>query len=110
MPAAFSHAVTGGWMTHFTDAVVRNGSNRVDVFPSLHVAVSTFILGFDRRYARWRFRAYLAPAIGLWVSTVYLRFHYGVDVLGGFALAAFGLWVAFRVAANDRHPTRSISQ
>jgi hypothetical protein len=109
MPGAFSDAVPGGWMTHFNEAVVRTGSNRVDVFPSLHVAVSTFILGFDRRYAPWRFRAYLVPAIGLWVSTVYLRFHYGVDVLSGFALAAFGLWVAFRVATNDRRPIRSIS-
>ena len=109
MPGAFSHAVSGGWMTRFNEAVVRTGSNRVDVFPSLHVAVSTFILAFDRRYAPWRFRAYLIPAIGLWVSTVYLRFHYGVDVVSGFALAAFGLWVAFRVASNDRRLPRSIS-
>jgi membrane-associated phospholipid phosphatase len=110
MPEAFNHPLTGGWLTHFNDVVVRRGSNRVDVFPSLHVAVSAFILGFDRRFATWRYRLYLVPAVGLWVSTIYLRFHYGVDVLGGFALAAFGLWVAFRADANDRLFTRSASR
>ena len=96
MPDAFSHTITGGWMTALNDAIVRRGSNHVDVFPSLHVAVSAFLLGFDRTYARRRFRAYCIPAVGLWVSTLYLRYHYGIDVAAGFALAAVGLWLAYR--------------
>jgi membrane-associated phospholipid phosphatase len=101
MPGAFASPLVGGWMTHLNDSVVRHGSNRVDVFPSLHIAASAFMLFFDRRFARRRYCVYLIPAIGLWISTVYLRFHYGVDVLAGFALAAFGLWVAFRRDATD---------
>jgi len=96
MPGGFTHPIAGGWMTALNDRAVRGGSNHVDVFPSLHIAVSTFILFFDRRFTRWRFRAHLVPAVGLWVSTLYLRYHYGIDVLCGFALAAAGLWVAFR--------------
>ena len=32
-PDAFSHTITGGWMTALNDAIVRRGSNHVDVFP-----------------------------------------------------------------------------
>lgn len=100
IPAAFHHPITGGWMTALNQRVVEQGSNRVDVFPSLHVAVSAFILLFDRRFATWRYRVYLPAAVGLWISTVYLRFHYGVDVLAGALLAAVGLSVAFALAAR----------
>lgn len=95
-PGAFAHPIVGGWLTALNARLVAAGSSRVDVFPSLHVAVSAFILGFDRRTAIWRARVYALPALGLWVSTVYLRYHYGVDVLAGFATAGIGLAVAFR--------------
>ena len=102
IPAAFRHPVAGGWITALNQQIVARGSNRVDVFPSLHVAVSAFILFFDRRFAPWRFRVYLPAAIGLWISTIYLRFHYGVDVIAGALLAVIGLRVAF---AMTRRPS-----
>lgn len=98
MPTAFPHAIARGWFTAFNQSVVDQNSNRVDVFPSLHVAASAFMLFFDRRFARWRYRIYLPAAIGLWISTVYLRFHYGVDVLAGGVVALIGLRVAFAIA------------
>jgi membrane-associated phospholipid phosphatase len=98
IPTAFHHPIGGGWITALNQNVVEHGSNRVDVFPSLHVAVSAFILFFDRRFAPWRYRVYLPAAIGLWISTIYLRFHYGVDVLAGALLAIIGLRVAFAIA------------
>ena len=88
--------LTGGWITGWNAAVVAKGSNGVDVFPSLHCAVSCFLLFFDRRHRPWRYRLYLLPCIGLWFSTIYLRYHYLVDVICGFALAAFALWLANR--------------
>jgi membrane-associated phospholipid phosphatase len=105
MPGAFHHPITGGWLTALNHAVVERGSNRVDVFPSLHVAASAFMLFFDRRFARWRYRLYLPAAVGLWISTIYLRFHYGIDVLAGALLAAIALRVSFAVA---RRTERSI--
>ena len=95
MADAFAHPIAGGWITSLNDLVVRRGSNHVDVFPSLHVAVSAFLLGFDVRHARWRFWAYAVPGFGLWLSTLYLRYHYGIDVFSGFVLAAFGIAVAY---------------
>ena len=100
MPNAFRHGLGGGWMTALNRAVVERGSNRVDVFPSLHVAASAFMLFFDRRFARWRYRLYFPAAVGLWISTLYLRFHYGIDVLAGALLAVVALLVAFAVAAR----------
>jgi membrane-associated phospholipid phosphatase len=91
----FHQPLTGWWITRLNTAVVRDGSNHVDVYPSLHVAASATMLFFDWRYAPWRFRLYLVPAIGLWVATIYLRYHYGVDVISGFCLAVAGLIVAF---------------
>ena len=35
--------------------------------------------------------------IGLWVSTIYLRHHYFVDLLGGWALAPVAAWLAPRI-------------
>jgi membrane-associated phospholipid phosphatase len=98
MPGAFTHGIAGGWFTALNQSVIEQNSNRVDVFPSLHVASSAFMLFFDQRFAPWRYRAYFPAAVGLWISTLYLRFHYGVDVLAGVLLAVVGLRLAFTMA------------
>ncbi len=81
-----------------TLAMVNSGSNGVDVFPSLHFAVSFYLLIFDWWHARSRFWICLVPCIALWCSTVLLRFHYFVDLIGGLAVALIGLWIAARFA------------
>ncbi len=96
MADQFTVPLQGGWITKWNAAVVAQGSNGVDVFPSLHCAISSFFLFFDRRHRPWRFRLYLIPCVGLWISTIYLRYHYLIDVICGFALAAFALWLAKR--------------
>jgi membrane-associated phospholipid phosphatase len=96
MADEFAVPLTGGPITRWNAAVVTRGSNGVDVFPSLHCAVSCFFLFFDRRHRRWRFKLYLLPCLGLWISTIYLRYHYFIDLVCGFALAAFALWLAER--------------
>ncbi|MEI7953535.1 MAG: phosphatase PAP2 family protein [Verrucomicrobiota bacterium] len=90
----FTLPLTGWGITRFNAYVVANGSNGVDVFPSLHCAISCFLLFFDRQHARWRHRLYLVPCCGLWLATIYLRYHYFTDVVAGFALATFALWLA----------------
>jgi membrane-associated phospholipid phosphatase len=57
-----------------------------DVFPSLHVGISFVVWMYAYRNSRRLFWI-LAPLIlSLWVSTVYLRYHYLVDVLAGLVL------------------------
>jgi membrane-associated phospholipid phosphatase len=96
MAEQFTVPLTGWAITRLNASIVAGGSNGVDVFPSLHCAVSCFLLCFDRRHARRRFRIYVVPCVGLWLATIYLRYHYLVDVIAGFALAAFALWLTAR--------------
>lgn len=103
-PDLYGVALDGGFITHLNHTMVVQGSNRVDVWPSLHCAVSTFILGFAWRHHRFEFRLLLLPVMGLWISTFYLRYHYFVDVMCGFALAAFALYESRRHAHHFAMP------
>ena len=91
MPEAFPAALTGGWLTDTNAALVASGSNRVDVFPSLHTAITVFLMGSLWPRHRRVFLALLIPAAGLGVATLYLRYHYAVDLLAGLLLAAAAL-------------------
>jgi hypothetical protein len=86
----------GGWLTQQMLPLINHGSNGVDVFPSIHCAASLYLLAFDFRRYRRRFWRLLLPCVALWISTVYLRYHYVVDLLGGVVIAAVGLGTAWR--------------
>jgi len=100
----FDAPLTGLWFTPLAAQAWRSmqAIDR-DCFPSLHVALSTVSLVYLWRLRNWRHgRAILAVStpiiVGLWLSTLYLRYHYAVDVLAGFALAALVVWVAPRLS------------
>ncbi len=70
-----------------------------DCFPSLHTAISTLTLAWA-----WRTRklhrlgrvvawVYLPLMTALWFSTVYLRYHWVIDLVAGWFLTAL-VWVA----------------
>lgn len=68
-------------------------------FPSLHVGISTVALlyawkfrGLSRIY-KWIWYLYIPLVTSLWVSTVYLRHHWVIDIFAGWivAIAGFGL-------------------
>lgn len=59
-----------------------------DCFPSLHTATTVTVLLFARRFRPHLFWLYLPVAVGLIVATIYLRYHYLVDLAAG-ALLAF---------------------
>lgn len=60
---------------------------RRDVFPSLHVGISFVVWLYAYRNSRRLFWILSPLILSLWVSTVYLRYHYLVDVLAGLILA-----------------------
>jgi membrane-associated phospholipid phosphatase len=96
----FQHPVAGWIFTDFNRQLVAAGAPGFDVFPSLHVAASAFLLLWHRRTSpRW-FRVSLVPVVLLWLSTIYLRYHYVVDLIAGAALAAVCLAAAFRGLPN----------
>jgi membrane-associated phospholipid phosphatase len=58
-----------------------------DAFPSGHTAVALTVLYLSYFHARGLFRLFLPFVMALIVSTVYCRYHYVVDVIGGVLLA-----------------------
>jgi len=73
-----------------------------DAFPSMHTAVSTLALVQAIRYREdlsWYVPALLAPCVVmLQISTLYLRQHYFVDLLAGWAVAAVAIVLAQVIA------------
>ncbi|MBI2371952.1 MAG: inositol phosphorylceramide synthase [Deltaproteobacteria bacterium] len=72
-----------------------------DAFPSGHVAIALMVQYYAWRYVPGLARWLLPVTASLLVSTVYLRYHYVVDVLAGVVLAGLCLALARRL---DREP------
>ena len=92
-----------GWI--FTDimhVIHANGAILGAAFPSSHVAGS--MMGWWHVW-RW-FPRYRLPASVLWVllcmSTVYCRYHYVVDVIGGLMLGALVIWLGHNFGETGR--------
>jgi membrane-associated phospholipid phosphatase len=60
---------------------------RRDCFPSLHNGIIFLILLFAFKQSRTYALLFLPFAISLFISTLYLRYHYFIDMVAGFALA-----------------------
>lgn len=71
----------------FLDKSYTTVSNLTDVFPSLHCGVSCFILLFNAKFDKKQFKIWLIPTLLLWISTIYLHYHYLIDCIVGILLA-----------------------
>jgi len=84
----------GGALTRWLEAFLAVvETTRTDAFPSGHVAVALVCLWFARRApvaVRW---VVVALVAGIAFSTVYLHYHYVVDVVVGTGLAAACVWL-----------------
>jgi membrane-associated phospholipid phosphatase len=65
-----------------------------DAFPSGHTELTLLVLFYARRFHRPTFWALLPAGVGLIISTVYLRYHYVIDVIAGAVLALIIIAVA----------------
>lgn len=69
--------------------------NKTDAFPSGHTAVALVTLFFAWKCREKVLVRTLAPTVAaLIISTVYLRYHYVIDVIAGIALAALTILIA----------------
>lgn len=90
----FETSLQGPWLLDWTLKAVNDGSNCVDVFPSIHFAAMLYLLMFDWQHYRRRFWWALLPCVVLWFSTLYLRFHYVVDLLAGLIVTLIAWYTA----------------
>src|SRR5271169_5304028 len=65
-----------------------------DVFPSLHVGISFVVWLYAYRNSKRLFWILSPFILSLWFSTVYLRYHYLIDVVAGLILAPFSFLLA----------------
>jgi membrane-associated phospholipid phosphatase len=96
----FATPLHGPLLLDWTLKTLNDGSNCVDVFPSVHLAASLYLMLFDWKHWRRRFWWVLVPCLILCFSTLYLRFHYFVDLLAGVGVALVGWWVAQKYEAS----------
>jgi membrane-associated phospholipid phosphatase len=67
---------------------------RRDVFPSMHVGISFVVWLYAYRNSRRLFWILSPLIISLWISSVYLRYHYLVDIVAGLILAPLCCWLS----------------
>jgi len=91
-PELFKHELPSGlWMDLVWSTVRTNGAMK-DIFPSLHTAGPCFIAMFsyrnrDRLPFRFTWPLLTFFAANIIGATMFLRWHYVIDVFAGFALA-----------------------
>lgn len=95
---------------------VASGGAQMDIFPSLHTAGPTFISLFSFRHRdKMPFR-YTWPIVvfftaNIMVATLFLRWHYIIDVVAGFALACAAVALSAALTRRDfvRRAERGLS-
>jgi hypothetical protein len=92
LKGTFRHELQGGTFWRLVREAVEAGGAQKDIFPSLHTAVPTFLALFSFRHRRlapfkysWPVMAFVATQII--IATLFLRWHYLVDVVVGLLLA-----------------------
>ncbi len=107
LASEYAHALPSGTFMDLVNRSVAAGGAQKDVFPSHHTAAPLFIALFSYRHRHrlpfkytWHVLAFASANII--ISTMFLRWHYMIDIFAGVALACFALFVGVRVARWDR--------
>jgi membrane-associated phospholipid phosphatase len=102
MPEMFKHELPSGLWMDLVWSTVRSGGAMKDIFPSLHTAGPCFIAMFsfrnrDRLPFRYTWPLMTFFAANIIGATMFLRWHYVIDVFAGFALATTAALISPRV-------------
>jgi hypothetical protein len=103
----FGHELRGGSFWRLVGEAVEAGGAQKDIFPSLHTAVPTYFAIFSFRHRGrapfkywWPVIAFVATQII--IATMFLRWHYLIDVVAGLILATAGALLGQRIADWER--------
>lgn len=96
---------SGLWLDTVLDTV-KNGGAQKDIFPSLHTAAPTFITLFSFRHRQSPPFRYTWPLVGFFtvniiIATLFLRWHWLIDVVAGLLLATLGWWLSVVITDLD---------
>jgi PAP2 superfamily len=99
MADAFQHPFPQGTWHELVMNAVRSGGAQIDILPSLHTGAPTLLALFSyRNRDKLPFR-YTWPVVtfctaNIIIATMFLRWHYLIDVVVGFSLAVFAVLVS----------------
>ena len=83
----------GIWIaTEVWNHVKEAGSGAYDVFPSGHTALSLLVVYYAWRFDKLAFRLLTPLALCVVISTIYLQYHYVIDVPAGIGLTLLIIW------------------
>lgn len=95
----------GPWFDTMLHTVETGGAQK-DIFPSIHTAMPTFITLWSCRHRNklpfrytWPLVAFVS--LNIILATMYLRWHYLIDVVAGFSLGSFAFWISAPVTRHE---------
>ncbi|MAD61184.1 MAG: hypothetical protein CMH49_06715 [Myxococcales bacterium] len=106
----FQNELTGGFFWQQVNDMVSQQGALLDIFPSLHTAIPTFLVSYlyvNRSQWPLRISWYIVWPVLLFftlniiIATMYLRWHYAVDVIAGLSLAFSVTWIVSRHNPTD---------
>lgn len=108
-------SMTGLYELQQTTFATADPLRELAAFPSLHCSLGWLTLTYSRRFSnvifprfpRLWYRIVLPAVISLWISTIYLRHHWVVDIFAGIALGMFANWLAPILRQRWPHAVRS---
>lgn len=88
----FTHPLPSGFWLNAVRTTVQSGGAHKDIFPSLHTAAPTFLALLSYRHRHLRGFRYTWPVLAFFAlnivgATLYLRWHWLIDVVAGLILA-----------------------
>lgn len=87
-------------MSESVQTIVNLSPDRArDAFPSLHNAITLLTMIMAWRYNRIIFWVFVPIAVSLVVATVYLRYHFVVDIIAGFLLTFLAIYISPKLDA-----------
>jgi hypothetical protein len=89
---SYQHALPEGFWMRLVLSAVKTGGAQKDIFPSLHTAMPTYVALFSFHHRGKLPFKYTWPIVGFFaanivVATMFLRWHWLIDVVAGLALS-----------------------
>ncbi len=103
-PELFTNELPAGLWWNLVTSLVEQGGAQKDIFPSLHTALPTFLLMFSFQHRkldpyRWTWPIVGFFAINIVGATMFLRWHWLIDVVVGLCLSTSALIISARVTS-----------
>jgi hypothetical protein len=102
-PELFANQLPPGLWWNLVTNLVEHGGAQKDIFPSLHTALPSFLLMFSFQHRkldpyRWTWPIVGFIAINIIAATMFLRWHWLIDVIAGLCLSTVALIVSSTVS------------